>query len=224
MKPNCAARAWARAASGRWWCIPPAWPVCPSRRRCRVRRWRGAGTRRWRRPAGRSAAWPRWRTGGGRDRGRGGRDRGRSTRAGRAAIADSESPRHHRRHLHAAGPRRPRRRAPLRPGRARDRRTHPALSRARRPGSPGPPQLAELPDAEGHAVDQVVVTFFAAPALLHRRRRGRDLLPRLAGRAAPLRRARAARPARAWPSPANSPCAPISTAASICRRPKPSAI
>ena len=37
------------------------------------------------------------------------------------------------------------------------------------------------------------------------------------------RGARAARPARGWPSPASSRCAPSSTAASTCRRPKPSA-
>ena len=50
--------------------------------------------------------------------------------------------------------------------------------------------LRELLDAQGHAVDQVVVTFFERAALLHRRRRDRNLLPRLAGRAAPRRGAR----------------------------------
>ena len=47
-------------------------------------------------------------------------------------------------------------------------------------------QLAELPDPGGHAVDQVVVTFFAGAAFLHRRRRGRDRLPRISGGSALL--------------------------------------
>ena len=48
------------------------------------------------------------------------------------------------------------------PRRARDRRKNPANS-ARHAWKPWTATLAELPDAEGHAVDHVVVTFFAAP-------------------------------------------------------------
>ena len=93
------------------------------------------------------------------------------------------------------GPRRARSRAPLGPRSARDRRTDSAL-RGRSGMAAVVSQLAELLDAEGHAVDQVVVTFFRAPALLHRRRRGRNLLPRLARGAAACRGAALAAGAR----------------------------
>ena len=59
------------------------------------------------------------------------------------------------------GPRRLRRRPPLRPGCPRRRGRHPA--RPHRTGEPWQAHLSHLLDREGHVVDEVVATFFEAP-------------------------------------------------------------
>ena len=89
----------------------------------------------------------------------------RAVRAARQTrLQVSESPRHDRGGLHAAGTRRHRHRPHLRPRRARHRRTRSCDFPGRNPhGNPGRRFSPSLPDADGHAVDQVVVTYFAAP-------------------------------------------------------------
>ena len=174
-----------------------------------------SGTRRSRsRPA---ARWTVDRGGRGGDRGRGG-PRGGGGRGWPSPVIAAQ--RHHRRHFHAARPRRPRHRAPFRPRCARDRGARPAFR-----STSGLARLARriwpnCPTRDGHAVDQVVVTFFARP----RSYTAEDVVE-IACHGSPVvlrhaRGARARRRARGWPSPASSRCAPSSTAASTCRRPK----
>ena len=103
-----------------------------------------------------------------------------------------------------------------------DRREHPRVPRDD-VWRPWRAHLAELLDAHGHtgrpgggdvlrsprsytAEDVVEISCHGSPVVL---RHARGARPR--------------RPARVWPSPASSPCALFSTAASICRRPKPCA-
>jgi tRNA modification GTPase len=62
-------------------------------------------------------------------------------------------------------------------------------------------RMAELPDTSGHAVDQVVATYFEAP----RSYTAEDLVE-ISCHGAPWRERW--RPARGWPNPASSPCAP----------------
>ena len=107
--------------------------------------------------------WPRWTARDDR------RDRGppRRTAAAVAAARRSQplrppiaSSRHHRRHFHSARTRRPRCRAPLRPRRPR---ISPAQFLSPIAWQPWHAHLAELLDAQGHAIDQVVVTYFERP-------------------------------------------------------------
>ena len=110
----------------------------------------------------------------------------------RATAAVIEPHRHHRRHFHPSRTRRPRRRAPFRRRTRAPSPTHAALPRPRRLAALARPHRAicwmrkATPSTRWWRPS-------SRAALLHRRGRGRDLLPWLAGRAAPCRRAGARR-------------------------------
>ena len=87
-------------------------------------------------------------------------DRHRTSRAPRLVRA---SKRHDRGYLHAARARRHRHRPHLRPRRRARSPNESCVFRASTSGKPWTAALAELPDSEGHAVDHVIATFFAAP-------------------------------------------------------------